>query len=231
MRCVLFSLSLLLALTLGGPAVTLAQDATPDVGTQAFPIPSDPAACQVTPRSTDELLALWYGPEGTPVLPEATPAVDEAATTDVTIPVGSPADGATTAAVVATMHELRSCFDAFDVPRGFALVTDDFIRRQAGPPPGMTREVAEAFLTQEPPGVIPVEETVPLLAVSEVSVLADGRVGALVTVADPVLGSNTNYTIFVRQGDRWLVDETIEFLVSDPSALEESPGTIVTPTP
>jgi len=227
MRRVLFFLSLLLAFTLAGPAVTLAQDATPAVGEQAFPIPSDPAACQVTPRSADELLALWYDRDGTPVVFVATPAAEEGATNAVTISIGSPADDATTAAVVATMHEVLSCFDTLDALRGFALFTDDYLRRMG--PQGMPRDEAEAFLTQEPPGEIPVAERLPLLAVTEVSVLADGRVGALVTVADPILGPSTNYTVFVQQGDRWLVDETTEFLVSDPSELEEAPGTIATP--
>src|SRR4051794_19815685 len=41
----------------GPPAAVLAQ---------AFPITPDPAACRVAPRATDEVIALWYGTEGSP---------------------------------------------------------------------------------------------------------------------------------------------------------------------
>ncbi len=69
-RLTVGSLAVVLAAVMAAPVA--AQDATPGAGAMAFPISPDPAACQVEPRSTDELLALWYTPEGSPV-PAATP--------------------------------------------------------------------------------------------------------------------------------------------------------------
>ena len=133
----------LLSLAVVGPAGTRAQDATPGTGAAAFPITPDPADCQVAPRSADELLALWYGPDGSPVATAATPPAEAA--TEVTVPLGPRADEASAAAVAATVGEVFACFEAGDTLRAFALFTDDLARR-FGPEPGTTREEAEEFI-------------------------------------------------------------------------------------
>ena len=85
-------------------APVAAQDTTPEAGAMVFPIDADPAACQVEPRSTDELLALWYTPEGSPV-PAATPMGGDQVTS-LTLPVGAPADEATRSEVVSAVSEV-----------------------------------------------------------------------------------------------------------------------------
>ena len=53
-----------------------------------------------------------------------------------------------------------------------------------------------------------------LHAIQDVQVLADGRVGALVTLVDPeapmLEDADRRFVIFVETGDRWLIDEVIE---------------------
>src|SRR5687768_17494617 len=95
-RLAALSLAAVLAAVMATPIA--AQDATPAAGARTFPITPDPAACRVEPRSTDELLALWYTAEGSPV-PAATPMTG-AQTTSLTVPVGPPADEATASEVV-----------------------------------------------------------------------------------------------------------------------------------
>ncbi len=108
------------------------------------------------------------------------------------------------AGVTATVHEVFSCFAAGDAPRAYALFTDD-LARQFGPEPGQTREDAIAFV-EATPVQAPEEEQGRILAITDVMLLDNGRVGAFV-----VDEAGTAYVIFEQTGDRWLVDEVIEF--------------------
>lgn len=134
----------LLALVGGSTLPALAQDATPGAGPSQFPFPPDPADCTVEPRSADDLLALWYGPDGSPVAVEADSASDES-TTEVTIPVGAPADEATVTAVTDTVRGVFACFAGGNTLGAYAFFTDD-LAQLFGPEPGTPREEAEAFL-------------------------------------------------------------------------------------
>src|SRR3712207_2284293 len=134
-RLIASSSAAILALVMAAPIA--AQDATPAGGAMAFPITPDPAACQVEPRSTDELLALWYTPEGSPV-PAATPLTG-AQTASLTVPVGPPADEATVSEVVSVVSEVFGCFATGDFIRGTALFTEDLVRGFGGEP-GTTME-------------------------------------------------------------------------------------------
>jgi hypothetical protein len=205
MHRVLIFIAAALAMLVGSIAPASAQEATPAVGVHEFPITADPFVCQIEPRAAEELLALWYDADGTPVAAQATPEAAQADTNEVTIPVGPPADEATVGAVTETVRELFSCFAAGDILRAYALFTDD-LARQFGPPPGTPREEAESFLADpEAEG-----EGGEILAVASVVTLADGRVGAFV-VDRGAEGTNIVYAIFEQQGDRWLIDEVIEF--------------------
>jgi hypothetical protein len=55
---------------------------------------------------------------------------------------------------------------------------------------------------------------VPLVIITDVMSLADGRVGAF--VVDRSEGIDTTvYVMFSQEGDRWLIDDLIEFSPSD----------------
>lgn len=172
---------------------------------RAFPITPDPAACRVDPRTTDEVIALWYGAEGSPAAEPAPPRQAEDADS-VTIPVGTAAAAATTEAITATFVEVFACFAAGDFPRALALFTDDLVRSFN---PRTSVAEARSFLEAAPePG--PVEEMELIIAVTDVMALADGRIGAFV-VTQGGEGADVGYVIFARTGDRWLLDEDIHF--------------------
>jgi hypothetical protein len=199
------SLAAILVAVMAAPVS--AQDATPEAGAMAFPITPDPAECQVEPRTTEELLALWYTPEGSPV-PAATPTWG-AQTTSLTLPVGPPADEATTHEVVGVVSEVFGCFAAGDFVRATALFTEDLVRSFGGEP-GTTIEDARAFLETTPEAGMEGGGDERLIAITDIMDLGDGRVGAF--VVDESGGQlDTVYAIFERQDDRMLVDEIIDF--------------------
>ena len=188
-------------------APVAAQDATPGVCAMTFPINPDPAACQVEPRATDELLALWYTPEGNPV-PAATPTGGGQARS-LTVPVGPPADEATRSEVVRTVSEVFSCFAAGDFVRATALFTDDLVRSSGGEP-DTTVEEARAFLEATPAAGMEGDEEERVIAITDVMDLGDGRIDAF--VVDESGGElDTVFAIFEREGDLVLVDEIVDF--------------------
>ncbi len=200
----LAAISLTLSLSVGTAGPLGAQEGTPESGDLTFPITPDPADCQVEPRATEELLALWYTPEGSPI-PAATPMMDA---TSVTVPLGPRADETTTAAVTAVASEVFSCFAAGDFARATALLTDD-LTRSFGGEPGTTMEDARAFIEAS---LVPesMDEPDQIISVSDVMELSDGRLGAI--IVDRSMGQqDAVYVILEQQGDRWLVDEIIDF--------------------
>lgn len=206
-------LALVAALALLAPlGVAAAQDATPGAGADRFPVTPDPAACAVEPRAADELLALWYGPDGSPVAGAG--AMGGAGGTEVTIPLGPPADAATAEAAAATVEAVFACFAAGDALRAYALFTDE-LAVAFGPEPGTPREEAAAFLAapmemDEGEGVGGEAARAQILAVTDVMELADGRVGAFAVDREGGEAS-TVYVVFEREGGRLLADELIEF--------------------
>ncbi|MBA2596053.1 MAG: hypothetical protein H0V00_05435 [Chloroflexia bacterium] len=200
--------SFALILSIAATAPALAQEGTPEPGGMVFPVTPDPALCQVEARTTDELLALWYTPEGSPV-PAATPAPDA---TSVRVPLGPRADEATTAAVTAVVTEVFACFAGGEFVRATALFTDD-LTRSFGGEPGTTMEDARTFLEASPVPEVMAEPD-QIIAVTDVMELSDGRLGAI--VVDRSAGQqDAVYVIFENRGDRWLVAEIIDFAPVD----------------
>ena len=195
------------ALLFGGMSTIVAQEATPVTS------PGAEVSCDVAPRTAEELLALWYGPDGEPIGTWATPMAEEPAA-DITIPTGEPADEATAAAITSVVHQVFACFDAGNFLAASALFTDD-LAATFGPEPGTTFEDAQAFLTAAPEPAPEGEES-EILAVSNAVVLDGGRVAAFVVEQFAGVVS-VSYAIFEQVGDSWLVDEVIEF----PSPIDE----------
>jgi hypothetical protein len=182
-----------------GQIIAEAQNATPPVGVEV----AGAEACQVDPRSPDFILAL----AGTPMAGQATSSPTPFATPD-----GEAADAETVEGITATMQEVVACFNAADLLRAFALFSDDYFRRLI--PEGPVGEVFTGFLTGAP---APVTRIGPH-AILDVRVMGDGRVGALVTLVDPEAptpeDADHRFVVFVMIGDRWLIDEVMEFPVS-----------------
>jgi hypothetical protein len=218
---------LLGTVALGIPPRATAQEATP---TMAAGEAIDPAGCQVEPITSERLIALWFPEDAAtpvPATPEAEPEL-----TSIPLPLGEPADPETVAEITATVRELLACQNRVENGRFFALFTDTMLR-QFGPLPGESPEnIADVLAPFDP---IPVEEQTRLLAVTDISVMPDGRIGALVVSEDPAFptteGAHTTLTVFVEDGDRWLVDGIARFTAVEPTVEdEEGPAADSTPT-
>ncbi len=203
----------LFSLALVGPAVALAQEPTsPAAG---FPITPDPAECQVEPRDLEAFVAISAA---------ATPAGEMAEPTTVAVPVGPPADDATGAAITDTVREVFACFNAGDVRRALSLLTDDAIRDLAGADP-IPEEELRAFLGATPEAV-PAEGRATILAISDIVLLPEGQVGALVVTVDPTNPEENLTTVhfrFVQAEGRWLIDQVVEFHTHAEEGSEATP--------
>jgi hypothetical protein len=194
-RCLPAIVMTLCAFAVTGVPGAGAQDGSPAAG---LDVPS-PAECTVQPRSTDELRALFREVAATPVLdsPVASP-------TPAVAPTGAPADEQTVAAVNATWREYIACINRGDQPRMFALVSDDMVRRQfvVDIAFGVTEEALFAYLSGTPVP-IPPEQSAPFVPLEDVRVLSDGRVA----VIGPGENGRGDVRIFIKEGDRWLLDD------------------------
>jgi hypothetical protein len=195
---------LLLALTIGIVIAQFAGWPGAMAGVAGIgPVTPDPALCRVEPRTIEELRALYAA---------ATPVAETAATARA-VPVGHPADPATAAQVVTTVHEAFACLNVGDFLRFVALLTDDALVTSF---PWIGEELAGDRVPPEveAPVAVPVDQRQTLLAVAGISRLGDGRVGAFITFLDPAsdaTGADALYLIFVLQGDRWRIDAVIDF--------------------
>ena len=200
---------------LGGGRAALAQDATP--AAQAFPMTPDPAECTVEPRPVEEFVAIAAA---------ATPVAAAAARREtVEVPVGPLADADTVAGVTATVREVFACFNAGDIRRAFSLLTDEAIRGFAEEDP-IPAEELRGFLGATP-AAVPAAGRSTILAVTDVVLLADGRVGALVASTDPLAEEEETTTVhltFERADGRWLVDDFVEFHTHPEEAGEATPA-------
>ena len=169
-----------------------------------FPATPSPDACMVEPRDAESLLALLGPPE-----PGGFPTtVSEAGGAElIEVPVGRPATTEIKEGIVATVHEFYACSNSGDMRSAFALGTDRYL--QDYDDLGTLTNEDIAFLTGDPVSV-PVEFHTAVIAVSNVTVLGDGRAAAFVTTETPFEDPATEIMIFVQQDGRWLLDEVIE---------------------
>ena len=191
-------LALVLVLGIRGSAGVVAQEASPTPIT--FPVTPDPALCRVAPRPIADFTR-FLGTPGPPAANSATPAASSSTT--FVPPQGEPADPTTTAAVAATAVEIFACYNAGDFLRGTALWTDAFVAKVFRESPPTEEEIAYFAATPVPRSP---DEADQILALREVVVLPDGRVGAFVDLQFPE-GLETQYGILVREGDRYLLDD------------------------
>jgi hypothetical protein len=189
--------ALALALLVIGPAS--AQEGTPVAGREV----PDPSLCTVEPRSPDILAQ-------TPVLatPGATPATPQA----VVEPSGEPADAATVGAVSDVVRQFYACLNGGDTLRVLALFTDPAATRFLAIRPDLSIPPTNAT-----PGAAPLESRIAIIAMTDVKILPDGRVFALVTQDDPTRppdGPEPVFIYFIQHNGQWLIDD-IQFLASE----------------
>lgn len=209
----LLGLVLLIIGMLGVPAAVAAQDATPG-GTPppGLTIP-DPADCTVEPKPISFFEQMAASPPAVP--PDADQRFSRPSDEQRpwTMPAGEPVDGETTAAVTDVLHEALACLNANDPLRFLALFSDDmvtiFFALQPLPPEAIPQMAAT-------PVASPPDMWLGYLELHDLRMLPDGRVAGLGENWDPTeppYGMGTDFAIFVKVGDRWLIDSLIENVV------------------
>jgi hypothetical protein len=208
-QCHCLSLIGFALVTCGGMSqVAMAIQATPTTSPTAM-------TCDVTPRSTTEVLTLAERDSG------QTAAI-------LALPTGDPADPATTAAITAVIHEMAACLTAGDMLRFYALHSDDWLQRTLGAVEGMAIQTISIPTLDDGNRAL-------YLGPWHVQMLADGRVMAAVLLVvnndfrpDP---DGTTVLIFAHRDGRWLVDETIASVRVPDCPLPVEVAAVVGPPP
>lgn len=182
-------------LTTATPSVTASPRAgTPPAGEFITP---DPMECAVAPRALADLQAI----AGAPDQAAADALLDAMAIPGLDMPAGAPADAATRDAVWATYRQMTACFNAGKDLAAYALWTDNALGQIRVQPPATDAVHA-----------VPAERQT-AVRVTEVRVLADGRVVALWEERS-ALFADAVVQVLVRQGDHYVIDETLDVTVT-----------------
>lgn len=182
-----------------GTGRATAQEATPAIGS---------VDCTVEPRAVGEIVELaatLTAADGTPT-DSSIQELDEGE--DFQIPEGEAADEETVAAVTETISELFTCINDGDYLRAFALYSDRFVQTEFA---GISEEDLSFFMAATPEA-IPGEEQIQLLSVSDVIVLEDGSVGAVIQVSDPTgqyPEGEEDFVTLVEEDGRYKVDSVV----------------------
>ncbi len=201
-RCPLAIVVAVFSLLVAGASGAGAQGGTPAADRDA----PTAAECTVEPRSEDELRALFREVAATPI-----PDIPEASPTPAVPPPGEPADEQTVAEISATWRQFIACIHAGDQARMFALFSDDMVRRQlyVDIAFGVTEEALFDFLAATPVPLAP-DVGALFVPIDDARVLEDGRVA----VIGPGEQGRAEVRIFVKEGDRWVIDDWFELTES-----------------
>lgn len=181
----------------------------PPTGPPADPV--DPAECTVAPRSIANIEALRATPSAGSAEQTQSPSIES----EGQLPHGQPADEQTAAAIRAVEHQFVACYNADDLPRVLALVSDDIARQiltDLNDPPLSATSMATPSVPLAP------GDRITLFPVSDVRILSDGRVGAMVAWGNPsdlTTVQEANFHIYKRVGDAWLLVEEIGSFIPD----------------
>lgn len=185
-----------------------------------LPLPAtpEPTECTVTPRSVEELRQL----AASAATAIGSPVSESVASTPFAIPDGEPADEAVTRAVTASIRQSLACLNAGDIRAAQALATDDAVRREIAQLAVALDSVGgiDALLNDPALAASPVAAPPSLrgalVSVDGVTILGDGRVGAVVEVdalltpgATQASETRQDYYILRRVDGRYLIDEQI----------------------
>jgi hypothetical protein len=114
------------------------------------------------------------------------------------------------AEISATWRQFIACINAGDQARMFALFSDDMVRRQLviDIAFGVTEDALFAFLAATP---VPLPDaSVPIESFTDARVLPDGRVA----VVGPGELGRGDVRIFIKNGDRWVIDDWFDLTSS-----------------
>jgi hypothetical protein len=177
-----------------GPGMTAA-------AAQATPAAAERRLCRVEPATADRFLAALDAAAAT----AATPGPLQRLTLE-TLPAGEPADSATVEGVTVTVQTALECRNLGDFARVYALFSDRLIGQIYGGRETVPPEIRQ--ILQEPQRQVRPPFWVNLIELSDVRLLPDGRVGAVVVTANAT-HSFTDYLFFVNEDGAWLIDQAM----------------------
>jgi glutamine cyclotransferase len=179
------------------------------------PSPAPDVPCAVEPRAVDDMIDLWFAPDGSPQV--ATP-IDSQLTTRALDPAqGEPAGDEVAAAVEAVMGEWLACLNAGDLLRSHALMTDELVIARGSLVD--TPERARGLLGSEPSPGAPGAGAATGPAI-DARQFPDGRVGAFFAVTG-LWGpgeSRSTFVLFAETAGRWRIDGLEAFVMAPPTA-------------
>lgn len=193
------------AILMAGPVLAQDEADGDEAGAGRIPLAEE---CQVEPRAADEVTAiLALDGEG----------IEAPGVITITPPLGEIADPDATLAIQQAAREVLACFNGGDIARATALMSENGVKRAYW---GLTidpasREETKSRLSSAPIPR-PADREVRLLAVTDASVLPDGRIAAFVVINEPLLppaGPETLLFVFVDQDGQWLVDDWVDFSI------------------
>ena len=170
--------------------IVSAQEGTPEA---IVPRPDD---CEVEPREVPLFAEIAATP--IPTAPEPTPAASP-------LPEGVPADDVEVEAISGTVVESIACRNAGDLLRAYALMSDRMLIWLFGDEDLIPGEV-QALLDDRQRVSKP--ERLAVISVSDVTMLPDGRVSAVVVTENPDHVFR-DQLVFVDNGERWVIDEVV----------------------
>lgn len=166
-------------------------------------------SCNVEARATEELLALMFDDQGTPLATVA--REDAAAVLEADLPQGEPVDAETEAAINAVVHQWLHCMANGEETRALAVMSDTFAYALMSLIYANyldAREELRIALDSSSIGT-PIAELVREFETGGRAIrqLADGRIGGIWNVE----GDKAMF-ILVRGDTGWLVDEVIDII-------------------
>lgn len=170
------------------------------------------ASCDVIPRTQENVAALILSGLATPHVGDLSDAFGAPPPSAG----GRPADEAIVRAVTETMQETVACINAGDFFRLSALWTDALVRRTFSrlglhdelSPEEVARQVTEGAT----PVPLPADQQAHLNSVSDVLILGDDRVSAIVQINE-----TPSLVIFANAGERYLIDAAYEAPAGTPT--------------
>jgi hypothetical protein len=176
-----------------------------------------PDECVAAPRATDQIAGL-LGLSGEGIAPPALPTI--------TAPLGQNLEAEQAVPVKEAAREILACFNAGDIARASALMTDNGVIRtywQLTETPELRTTAQERIGTAVPR---PEPAQIRLVTVTDISVLPDGRAIAFVVINDPAApqpGPETLLFYFKDQDGKWLLDDWVDFSIATVPASTPTP--------
>jgi len=186
----------------------------------AFPIVPDPFYCRISPRPRGEL-ALSTGAmldhAGAPGPATSTAQGEDGAA--IMASHGQPADPGLEAAVARTLYLIYACANAGDAPRLAAVWTDARVARFAGS--AAIRQTAIDRVAAAPAAMA---VQIELLGLSQVTILADGRVGWRLDLEYPDGTRQRQDGILTFEAGRYRLDQILLVTPLPEASLAEAPA-------